>query len=244
MDGIPARLISALGRTRHLVVLTGAGVSAESGVPTFRDAQSGLWSRYQPEDLATAAAFERDPALVWQWYQWRRGIIAAARPNAGHLALAALERLVAHLTLVTQNVDGLHQSAGSRNVIEFHGNIMRNRCSVEHTVVMVDVAGSTKPPRCPSCGSRLRPDVIWLGEAVSAGALTTATVAASDCDIFIAAGTSGVLQPAASLAGLAKSNGALIVEINPQQTPISEIADFRLRQSAAFVLPALAAAVS
>ncbi len=244
MSSIPASLISALGRTRHLVVLTGSGLSAESGVPTFRDAQSGLWARYRPEDLATTEAFERDPALVWQWYQWRRSVIAAARPNAGHLAIAALERLLARQTLVTQNVDGLHQSAGSRGVIEFHGNIMRNRCSAEHSLVAVDVTGTTKPPRCPSCGARLRPDVVWFGEPIPGGALTTASIAAADCDLFLAAGTSAMVQPAAGLAELARANGAIVVEVNPEDTALSDRADFHIRQPAGIALPALVAAIS
>lgn len=238
---IPARLTEALRNSRHTVVLTGAGVSVESGVPTFRDPQTGLWSRYGPEDLATAEAFERDPALVWQWYQWRREQIEMARPNAGHLALAALEHLTGHLTLVTQNVDGLHQMAGSRNVLEFHGNIHRNRCSVEQQVVDVDVRGTTKPPRCPRCGARLRPDVTWFGEPVPHAALAMANSAAADCDLFLAVGTSAVVQPAANLVLLARSAGALTAEINPEETVLSQDMDILLRGPAGELLPALVA---
>lgn len=239
MTRVPDRLGSALRRSRHTLVLTGSGISAESGIPTFRDAQSGLWSRFRPEDLATREAFERDPALVWQWYQWRRELVAAARPGAGHLALAALERLLPRLSLVTQNVDGLHQAAGSRDVIEFHGNLWRNRCYAEDTPVEVATAGTTKPPRCPSCGARVRPDVVWFGEPITPRALLAAQAAASTCDVFISVGTSSVVQPAAGLVALARRAGALVVELNPEDTPLSGDADVLLRATAGDALPAL-----
>jgi NAD-dependent deacetylase len=214
-------------------------VSAECGIPTFRDAQTGLWARFTPEELATPEAFERDPALVWQWYQWRRELVARARPGAAHLALAALERLVPRLTLVTQNVDGLHQQGGSRGVIEFHGNIWRNRCAVEGTVLDIDVAGTSKPPRCPSCRGRVRPDVVWFGEPIPPGALAGAEVAARSCDLFVAVGTSAVVQPAAALADIARRAGALLVEVNTQDTALSAAADVTLRDTAGSALPAL-----
>lgn len=236
---IPARLVAALRGSRHTVILTGSGVSAESGIPTFRDPRSGLWARYRPEDLATPAAFERDPVLVWQWYQWRRELISTARPNAAHTAIAALERLLPKLTLVTQNVDGLHQRAGSRAVIEFHGNIHRNRCAVEHCLVDLDVRGADKPPRCPHCNARVRPDVVWFGEPIAPAALSMATCAAGDCDLFIVAGTSAMVQPAAGLAGLARGCGALLVEINTARTALSATADICLEGSAAESLPAM-----
>jgi NAD-dependent deacetylase len=241
LDAIPARLVAALRESRHTVVLTGAGISAESGIPTFRAAQTGLWSRYQPEDLATPEAFERDPVLVWQWYQWRRELIGASRPNRGHLALAALERLVPRLTLVTQNVDGLHQQAGSRAVLEFHGNIHRNRCSVEGALVGLDVRGASKPPRCPGCGARIRPDVVWFGEAIPRPLMIAADAAAGDCDLFIAVGTSGVVQPAAGLALTPREAGALLVEINPQETALGLAPVIVLREPAGTALPALVA---
>ena len=241
MDAIPERLTAALRSSAHTVILTGAGVSAESGIATFRDAQTGLWARYRPEELATPEAFERDPALVWQWYQWRRDLISRARPNPAHLAIAGLERLVSRLTLVTQNVDGLHQQAGSRGVLEFHGNIHRNRCSVENQIVVMDVQATNKPPRCPSCGARVRPDVVWFGEPIPSHALLSANAAASDCDLFLTVGTSSMVRPAADLAALARSAGALIAEINPQETVLSPGADFTLRGQAGTVLPALVA---
>jgi NAD-dependent deacetylase len=237
--GIPVRLVTALHASRHTVILTGSGVSAESGIPTFRDRQTGLWAHYRPEDLATRAAFERDPALVWQWYQWRREMLATARPNPAHTAIAALERLLPKLTLITQNVDGLHQRAGSSAVIEFHGNIHRNRCSVENCRVEIDVRGTDKPPRCPNCNARIRPDVVWFGEPIPSGALCAATLAVSDCDLFIAAGTSAMVQPAAGLADLARESGALLVEVNTGHTVLSAIADIRLEGSAAESLSAI-----
>jgi NAD-dependent deacetylase len=237
------RLTAALRSSAHTIILTGAGVSAESGIPTFRDAQTGLWARYRPEDLATPEAFERDPVLVWQWYQWRRGLISRARPNPAHIAIAALERLMSKLTLITQNVDGLHQQAGSRAVVEFHGNIHRNRCSVEHRILDVEAQGRTKPPRCPTCGARVRPDVVWFGESIPAHALTIAHAAAADCDLFLSVGTSSLVQPAAGLADLSRSSGALIAEINPQETMLSPGADVSLRGLAGEVLPALVAAL-
>lgn len=240
---IPARLVAALQGSHHTVILTGSGVSAESGIPTFRDPQSGLWARYRPEDLATPAAFERDPVLVWQWYQWRRELISAARPNAAHTAIAALERLLPKMTLVTQNVDGLHQRAGSRAVIEFHGNIHRNRCAVEHRLVELDVRGTDKPPRCPHCNARLRPDVVWFGERIAPAALNMATCAAADCDLFIVAGTSAMVQPAAGLAELARDSGALLVEINTARTALSASADICLAGAAAESLPAMVRAL-
>ena len=244
MERIPDRLTAALRASSHTVILTGSGVSAESGIPTFRDAQTGLWARYRPEDLATPEAFERDPALVWQWYQWRRDLVSRARPNPAHLALAALERLVPRLTLVTQNVDGLHQQAGSRGVLEFHGNIHRNRCSVENQVVDIDTTATKKPPRCPNCGARVRPDVVWFGEPIPTHALLTANAAASDCDLFLSVGTSSVVQPAANLAARARSAGAMVVEINPQETGLSAGADLTLRGPAGSLLPALVAALA
>jgi len=241
---LPVKLVAALGRARHLVILTGPGVSAESGVPTLRDASTGLWARFLPEELASPEAFERDPALVWQWYQWRRSVIASARPNPAHVAIAALERLLERVTLITQNVDGLHQQAGSRSVIEFHGNIHRNRCSVEQVIVDIETAGTTKPPKCPNCGARVRPDVVWFGETIPRSALDSATYAASDCDVYLAAGTSALVHPAASLAAEAQAAGAVLIEINSQETAFSEQADYHVRQPAGIALPALLTAIN
>ncbi|GIK34107.1 MAG: NAD-dependent protein deacylase [Gammaproteobacteria bacterium] len=236
-------LAAALRVSRRTVVLTGAGVSAESGIPTFRDPQDGLWARYRAEDLATPEAFARDPRLVWQWYQWRREAIAAAKPNAAHLAIAALDRLLPSLVLVTQNVDGLHQQAGSRSVLELHGNILRNRCSRENRLTDIDTRGTSKPPRCPSCGAYIRPDVVWFGEPLPPQILAASQAAAGNCDLLIAVGTSSMVMPAAGLIALARSAGARFAEVNPQETLVSSQADISLRMPAGEAFPAVLAAL-
>lgn len=235
-------LIEALRNAQHIAVLTGAGISAESGLSTFRDAQTGLWARYRPEDLATPQAFERNPRLVWEWYAWRRQVVAQARPNAGHLALVEMERRLARLTLITQNVDGLHQRAGSRQVIELHGNIQRTKCFRENVVIEKWPDTDDVPPRCPRCGGLLRPDVVWFGEALPLEALRLAVAAANTCQVFMSVGTSGLVQPAASLAYQALAKGALVVEVNPDSTPLSAHATC-LNGPAGQVLPALVQAV-
>lgn len=234
---IPESLVKALRNAGSVTVLTGSGVSAESGVPTFRDAQSGLWARYDPMQLATPQAFARDPRLVWRWYSWRRGLVGAAAPNAGHRALAELERRVPSFTLVTQNVDGLHQEAGSEAVVELHGNIRRTKCSREDTVV--EAPGEGEPPRCPDCGAFLRPDVVWFGEALPDGAMGDARRAARGCDLFLSVGTSSLVYPAAYLPYEALESGAEVVEINPEATPLTSQAAYPLRGTAADILPKL-----
>ena len=240
---IPLRLLEAFHEATHVVALTGSGISAESGVPTFRDAQTGLWERYDPLELATPEAFARDPRLVWEWYAWRRGLVADAEPNPGHEALADLERRIPGFTLVTQNVDGLHQRAGSRRVIELHGNIMRSRCS-EEGIIVREYKGEGTPPRCPRCGEFLRPDVVWFGETLPFGALEEASEAARRCDLFLSIGTSSLVYPAAALPYEAVENGATLVEINPTQTPLSAKADSTLRGPAGKILPDLLLKVS
>lgn len=236
---LPDALVAALHGADHVCVLTGAGISAESGVPTFRDAQSGLWQRYDPLDLATPEAFQRDPQLVWRWYRWRRELVAAAQPNAGHTALARLAALVPRLTLVTQNVDGLHQRAGSDDVIEFHGNLFEDRCFVEGCIVDVDDADDV--PLCPGCGSLARPGVVWFGEAIPAEALDRSFAAASDCDVFLSIGTSSLVQPAAGLAEMASAAGAVVAEINPEPTALAPGFDHVVAAKAGNVLPELLA---
>jgi len=240
---LPATLVARLAAARRVVALTGAGVSAESGVPTFRDAQTGLWARFRPEELATPEAFEADPATVWAWYEWRRDLVSAAVPNPGHQALAAFESLLPGFTLITQNVDGLHASAGSRRVIEFHGNLFANRC----------LAGCGEPaevprpcpdlPRCQRCGAWLRPGVVWFGEAIPIEALQAAKVAADRCEVFMSIGTSALVQPAASLALRAHEAGALVVEINITPTGLDGAADYRLAGASGELLPRLLHAV-
>jgi NAD-dependent deacetylase len=235
---IPRALVEALRGARAVAVLTGSGVSTESGVPTFRDAQTGLWAHYDPADLATPEAFERDPELVWGWYEWRRKLVREVAPNPGHLALAELERRVSRFTLITQNVDGLHQRAGGGGVIELHGNITRTKCSAED-VMVEDFAPESAPPVCPSCGAPLRPDVVWFGETLPTDALRAASEAASSCDLFFSVGTSGLVQPAASLPLEALRGGATVVEVNPDETTLTRSADYVLRGKAGEVLPAL-----
>jgi len=240
---IPDALVAALRRARTVAVLTGAGVSAESGVPTFRDAQTGLWAKFDPLELATPAAFARNPKFVWDWYASRRAKIAEARPNPGHYALAAIEHRVADFLLVTQNVDGLHQAAGSVNVVELHGNIRRVRCSRGCGVVDAwDDGPPAEPPRCATCGAFLRPDVVWFEEMLPAAALDRAEDIARRCDALLVVGTSAEVYPAAALPYAAKRRGAIVVEINPLPTDLSDSVDQTLRGPAGVVLPALVAA--
>jgi NAD-dependent deacetylase len=222
---------------RSVAVLTGAGVSAESGVPTFRDALTGLWAKYRPEDLATPTAFRRNPKLVWEWYAWRRTLVAKAKPNAGHLALAAMESIFPEFTLITQNVDGLHQLAGSRNVVELHGNISKTKCFDEDTIVSQWEETDDIPPKCPSCGGQLRPAVVWFEEALPENAVEKALAATRTCELFLSIGTSTVVYPAAGLPATALDNGAMVVEINPQPTPFTDNATLSLRGAAGVVLP-------
>ncbi len=242
MPGLPSDLLDAVRGAGRVVALTGSGVSAESGVPTFREAQTGLWERFDPLELATPEAFARDPRLVWDWYEWRRKLVERAEPNPGHLALAELERRLPAFTLITQNVDGLHQRAGSENVTELHGNILRSRCSWEGTVVD-DYAPGEAPPPCPSCGAPLRPDVVWFGEALPTWAFQTASEAARACDLFLSVGTSSLVYPASALPFEAVEHGAVLVEVNPDQTPLTPHADYLLRGPAGKVLPGLVAAL-
>ncbi|MGF1528163.1 MAG: NAD-dependent deacetylase [Candidatus Competibacterales bacterium] len=237
---LPSPLVTQLQRARRFAALTGAGISAESGVPTFRAAQTGLWARYRPEELATPEAFDRDPALVWSWYAWRRQLVAAATPNPGHRALVDLAN---HrpLTLITQNVDDLHRRAGSEEVVELHGNINRCRCTATGRVVAPWDEGETAPPPSP-WGGVLRPDVVWFGEALPEAALEKALQAALDCEVFLVVGTSALVYPAAALPLAALEVGAMVVEINPEATPLSDRAHFSLRGAAGELLPQVVAA--
>ncbi len=241
---IPPELVTLLARAQHVAALTGAGISAESGIPTFRDAQTGLWARYRPEELATPQALRRNPGLVWSWYQWRRELVRRARPNAGHRALVELEALVPRFTLITQNVDGLHQAAGSRRVIELHGNIMRTRCAdCARLVERWDPVPEGQAPRCPHCRGVLRPDVVFFGEPLPMDALEQALEAAQSCDVMLVIGTSAVVEPAASLPRYTLHAGGVVVEVNPQTTPLSPLVHYRLAGPAGEVLPALVQAL-
>lgn len=213
-------------------------MSAESGVPTFRG-NNGLWKQYQAEDLATQEAFSRDPKTVWEWYDWRRCLIAEAKPNAGHFALAELERRIPNFTLITQNVDDLHDAAGSRNVLKVHGSIWMLRCTrcgderLDRTVPLPEL-----PPKC-GCGGLLRPGVVWFGEMLPARVWQNAERAAEEAEVFLVIGTSALVYPAAGLAGIAKQSGAKVVEINIEETPLSRRTDAFLQGPSAELLPQL-----
>jgi NAD-dependent deacetylase len=231
-----------LAKCRLVVVLTGAGVSKESGIPTFRDAQEGLWAQYDPMLLATAAGYLANPALVWQWYDYRFGMVEHAQPNAGHRAIAELETRLPQAVVVTQNIDGLHQAAGSTDVVELHGSIRRFKCLTgRHTgFLRADFAGQTEiPPRCPRCGDLLRPDVVWFGELLPGKAINRAYALAEACDCILVVGTSGVVEPAASLPFIARHAGARVIDVNPERDEIADAADVFLEGRSGEVLPRL-----
>lgn len=240
---IPAEVIQRIAAAASVTALTGAGVSAESGVPTFRDAQTGLWAKYRPEELATPTAFRRNPRLVWEWYEWRRKLVAGAKPNPAHFALAVMERRLPEFHLVTQNVDGLHQRGGSQTVIELHGNITRTKCFDEGTIVSKWAETDDVPPKCPDCGGLLRPDVVWFEEALPEAEMELAVRASESCDVFLCIGTSAIVYPAADLPFTALRSGATVIEINPQATPLTAQAQFVLTGAAGVVLPELVASL-
>jgi NAD-dependent deacetylase len=219
----------ALEQAQSIAVLTGAGISAESGIPTFRGSD-GLWRNYRAEDLATPEAYAKNPLLVWEWYKMRFETVLKAEPNAAHHALVKLAK-EKELTLVTQNVDGLHERAGSQNVLELHGNITKSRCErCEFLGTLQE--GFEIPPLCTRCGSRMRPNVVWFGETLPQTVFQNAARAFASCEVALIIGTSGVVEPAASLARLAKQQGAFVIEINPTETPLSLVADLSLRKGA------------
>jgi NAD-dependent deacetylase len=240
MSEIPAETRHWLAAARSVAVLTGAGISAESGIPTFRGS-GGLWREFRAEDLATPQAFANDPALVWQWYDWRRGVIARAQPNAAHLALAGMETRYSQFSLITQNVDGLHDRAGSRNILKIHGDIWTLRCTgcgrgrQDRRAPLPEI-----PPRC-LCGALERPGVVWFGESLPEEPWQKAEQAAQSAEIFLVIGTSAAVYPAAGLVGLAKAGGARVIEINVEKTPATDLADLSLLGPAAEILPGLAA---
>ncbi|MFL7870071.1 MAG: NAD-dependent deacetylase [Anaerolineales bacterium] len=243
MNSIPGELVRFLRKAERVVALTGAGVSQESGLRTFRDAQTGLWSQYKPTDLASPEAYERDPKLVWDWYAWRREAIKGVRPNPGHYALVNMAQHIPDFILITQNVDGLHRMAGSQRVIELHGNLQRVRCSSCGQQAEDWENAEDDVPRCNVCGGLLRPDVVWFGETLPRAELETAVEAARTCHVFFSVGTSGVVQPAASLAFAAHNKGAVVVEINAEPTPLTPKVDFALHGKSGEILPALVEAV-
>ena len=235
----PPELISFLRKAERVAALTGAGVSKESGLRTFRDAQTGLWAQYKPTDLATPEAFLRDPRLVWDWYAMRRGVVAEVQPNPGHFALAEMARRIPEFTLITQNVDGLHLKAGSPQVIELHGNLQRVKCFECGRRAETWDGDGTSLPRCDVCGGLLRPDVVWFGESLPRPELEAAVEAARGCQVFFSIGTSGVVQPAASLAYAARNRGAQVVEINLEPTPLTPKCDYAFHGESGTILPEL-----
>ena len=244
---LPDDLLSRLRAANNVLILTGAGMSAESGVPTFRDAQTGLWAKYRPEDLATPEAFNRDPQTVWDWYEERRKNIHGVSPHSGHAALVELEQHFNSLVVVTQNVDSLHQQAGSKDVVELHGNIMRSICSITGERIDDDwIRGQSEhPPPSPHHTHGLaRPGVVWFGESLPADAMNRAVTLANQCDVCFSIGTSTMVQPAASLPFLALNAGAMVIEINPTPTTLSSEAHYSLQSTAAIALTAIAAQLS
>jgi len=227
---------------KRVTVLTGAGVSKESGIPTFRDAQTGLWANYNPEELATPEGFKRDPKLVWQWYDYRRKLLNDAEPNPGHRAIVELESLVPKLTVVTQNIDGLHQKAGSTDVVELHGSIKKFFCfDKKHHADKVPF-DLEEPPKC-HCGSMLRPGVVWFGESLPPDALTRGVTECETSEVVFVVGTSALVQPAASLPLAAYNRGAKVIEVNPEETPITELTDVFLQGPSGEMLPQVVASL-
>ena len=243
---LPESLIETLRDARRVVIFTGAGVSQESGIPTFRDRQTGLWANFDAAELATPAAFDRDAGFVWGWYEWRRAAVGRAEPNAAHRAIAQLASRVPELTLVTQNVDDLHERAGSPTVLHLHGRIARPYCeNCRRPHAFSDTSTSRgegrriEPPRCAACGARIRPGVVWYGESLPVEEWQAAQDAARRADLFFCVGTSAIVQPAASLTDLAIDAGAVTVQVNPNATGIEERVSFALRGPAGSVLAAL-----
>ena len=244
MEDVIQGVAKAIHQAEKIAILTGAGVSKESGVPTFRDAMEGLWAKYNPQELATRQAFDRNPKLVWDWYMWRREMVNKANPNPGHIALAKLQEFKTNVHVITQNVDDLHEQAGSKDVIHLHGNIAQDKCldNCQGTPTIVDISQlefdkDAGPPPCPHCFGLLRPNVVWFGEALPVEELIKAVELSKGCDVILVVGTSGLVNPAAQLPGIAKQQKAKVVEVNPDATPISTIADYRLQGKSGEVLP-------
>ncbi|WP_447972619.1 SIR2 family NAD-dependent protein deacylase [Nitrospira sp. Kam-Ns4a] len=233
-----ATLRARLAGARAITVLTGAGISADSGVPTFRG-PDGLWRTYRAEDLATPEAFARDPKLVWEWYNWRRELLAMTRPNPAHEALVELERRVERFWLITQNVDGLHRAAGATKLSEIHGNIWTVRCTACKRLTENRDVPIAIPPWCSACGGLLRPHIVWFGEALEEAVLDRCMETLSRCELLLVIGTSGLVYPAASFAPIAKAAGAFVAEINLEPTPHSDLVDLSIRGRASEIVPRL-----
>jgi NAD-dependent deacetylase len=228
-----------LSNSPHVCLLTGAGMSKESGIATFRDAQTGLWAHYDPQELATRRGFANNPKLVWTWYAERRALIQRAEPHDGHRALAAMEAYFDSFVIFTQNIDGLHTAAGSTDVVELHGNIHRAKCFDANHPAREPYASDEIPPRC-HCGSLLRPDVVWFGEMLDPAHLDRAAAAIDACDVVLVVGTSGLVYPAAGFPEQARRAGKIVIEINPEPTPVTAVADVWVRSGARDALAELA----
>lgn len=237
MSNTHAAAAQAIAKASHILALTGAGISAASGVPTFREAQTGLWAQFRAEDLATPQAFADNPTRVWQWYRWRRGLVRHAQPNAAHRALARLARQ-RRVAVVTQNVDDLHQRAGSQEVVALHGALFANRCLAGHPYD-APTDGLEEPPRCTDCGALVRPGLVWFGEPLPEQALHAAEGALDRADLALVIGTSSLVWPAAGFADAAVARGIPVIEINPSATPFTSQATYHVRGPAERVLPAL-----
>lgn len=236
MDPEIRQVRERLKQARRVTVLTGAGISADSGIPTFRG-PDGLWKNFRAEELATPEAFSSDPYLVWEWYNWRREIIASKAPNPAHHALVSLEKQISQFSLLTQNVDGFHLLAGNKNITELHGNIWKVRCTVCGEIREDHRVPLPIPPSCSSCGEMVRPHIVWFGEMLNPTDIDQAYRALENCDIMLVIGTSGVVQPAASFASMAKSSGAYVAEVNPDAS--GAVAHAALNGRAAEVVPRL-----
>lgn len=243
---LPPALIQTLTRAKRIVTLTGAGISAESGLPTFRDKLTGLWTNYNPAQLATSEAFLREPDLVWGWYKWRESQMLAAKPNAGHYALAKMETQFPRFDLLTQNVDNLHERAGSASPFHLHGELTKPRCfdcgtlnAILPPMISPEPEGGRRinPPKCTQCGGLIRPGVVWFGEPLPEATFDAAVTLADACDVFLCVGTSSLVHPAAELPISAKRNGAILCIINIEKTPLDRHSEFVLRGSTSSILP-------
>ena len=245
------RLIDRLRAAQRIVVLTGAGTSSESGIPTFRDVLTGLWENFDAQQLATPQAFDADPEMVWGWYEWRRGLVMQCLPNSAHQAIAAMQDLVPDLSVVTQNVDDLHERAGSRDVVHLHGSLHEPRCRDCAAPYVFPAAAPDEPgggrrlppPVCTECGGMVRPGVVWFGESLPVDNWLRAQELASGCDVLFSVGTSSLVYPAANLPHIARAENACVVQINPQATGLETVVDYDLQGKAGHVLPALVQAV-
>ena len=234
-------ILNVRDRIQHaqsVTVLTGAGISADSGVPTFRGPE-GLWKNFRPEELASPEAFDRDPQLVWEWYNWRRELLSTKNPNGAHKALVQLEQQIPDFWIITQNVDGLHASAGTQHLSEIHGNIWKVRCTQCQAVSQNVQVPLPFPPHCTNCGGLLRPHIVWFGEALAPKDLEQSYAALNRCEVLLIIGTSGVVYPAASFAPVAKDHGAFVVEFNLETTPHSSVVDVSFQGRAKELVPLL-----